>query len=113
MNTKQRLEVMKEIETANKRHVEEWKQKDSMQNFYFTFGTDPQFPFGYHDYVLIRCADAEQACKLFDAMHKPQHEGLMNCAFMYSEAQWEKNVKIHYKGREPAELIVVSRPGSR
>lgn len=25
MNTKQRLEVMKEIETANKRHVEKWK----------------------------------------------------------------------------------------
>lgn len=83
-----------------------------MQNFYFTFGTDPQYPYGINDYVLIRCPDAGTACKLFNAIHpkRPTHN-VMNCAFMYNETQWEMGVKKHYTGREPVETITISRAG--
>lgn len=116
MDMKRRLEVMKEIEAANKKHLEEWKaamQSDGLHNFYFTFGTDTHYPYGYDDYVLIRCEDAEQACKLFDAVHKPRHEGVMNCAFMYGEEEWDYVVKKQYEDRAPVETIIISRTGSR
>lgn len=107
---KRKLEVMREIDAANKKHLEDWKAAQP-KNFYFTFGTDPRYPFGYNDYVLILCKDARTACKLFDAVHPPRTEGIMNCAFMYGEEQWEKGVKEHYQGREPIEVISVT--GSR
>lgn len=115
MDMKRKLEVMEEINDANKRHVEEWKQEqEAPHNFYFTFGTDPLFPYGYHDYVLIRCRDESDACRLFNARFpkRPGHN-VMNCAFMYNEAQWEKSVKQHYADREPAESIIVMKPGNR
>ncbi len=114
MDIKSKLEIMDQEKEANKRHVEEWKiQKENIHSFYFTFGTDPLFPYGYHDYVLIMCSNEGEACKLFNALH-PKRTGsnVMNCAFMYNEAQWEKGVKQHYVGRDPIEQIIVVRSGN-
>lgn len=81
-----------------------------MQSFYFTFGSDPEFPFGWNDYVLIQCANEGEACRLFNAVFpKRPKSNCMNCAFMYNKLQWERGVKTHYEGREPAASIIVSR----
>lgn len=112
MDIKRELEIMKEIDMANKRHLEEWRERMGM-SFYFTFGSDPEYPFGRDDYVRITCKNAETACKLFNALH-PKRPGsdAMNCAFMYDQYAWDRDVKQWYKGREPIEEVAV-RIGSR
>lgn len=109
MDIKKELQVMKEIDAANKHHLEEWRERMG-HGFYFTFGTDPQYPFGVNDYVLIRCKDGKTACSLFNALH-PKRPGsdCMNCAFVYSEEEWEHSVKQYYVGREPIESVIVER----
>lgn len=84
-----------------------------MENIYFTFGTDPRFPFGQNDYVVVRCDDIDTACDLFNAVH-PKRPGsnAVNCAFIYHEDVWERHCKQHYKGREPVETITVNRAGA-
>lgn len=113
MDTKRKLGVMREIEAANKRHVEEWKHEQTGRNFYFTFGSDLEYPFGRDDYVRITCRDMGTACKLFNALH-PRRLGsnAMNCAFMYDQQAWDRGVKQHYEGREPIESVTVET-GSR
>ena len=85
-----------------------------MSNFYFTFGTDPDFPFGPDDYVLIQCSDIGDAVRLFKALHPNRPKtNCLNCAFFYNEAQWQTGTKKYYEGRDPAETITVSRTGSQ
>lgn len=107
MDIKRKLEVMKEIDEANKRHLEEWREQMG-KNFYFTFGSDPAYPYGRDDYVKITCADEGTACKLFNALHpkRPGHN-VMNCAFMYNQIQWDSEVKQWYEGREPIQEVTV------
>ena len=115
MDIRQKLELMEQEKEANKRHFEEWKkQMTNVHSFYFTFGTDPLFPYGYHDYVLIICRDESEACKLFNTLHpKRLGSNVMNCAFMYNETQWELNTKKYYAGRDPVETIIVTRTRNR
>ena len=109
MDTSKALQIMKEIDEANKSHLEEWRDRMG-HSFYFTFGSDPQYPFGRDDYVRITCADAGTACKLFNALH-PKRPGsdCMNCAFMYDQSRWDAEVKRWYEGREPIESVIVDR----
>ena len=80
-----------------------------MKKFYFTFGTDSQFPYGINDYVLVEAEDLDQACSLFDAVHPPRHPGVCNCAFFYSEESFDKFRDQYYKDVSPVERIAVTR----
>jgi len=56
--------------------------------FYFTFGTDPQFPH-YGGWAEVFAANEDEARKKFRARHA-NRSGFLNCAFVYSEAEWQK-----------------------
>ena len=85
-----------------------------MANFYFTFGSDPQFPYGRDDYVLVQCKDMGEAYKLFKAIHPNRPlTNTLNCAFVYNEQQWQTGARKYYEGQDPIETIAVSRTGSR
>lgn len=77
-----------------------------MKEFYFTFGTDPAYPYGIDDYVLVRAGSYNEACEKFKAKH-PNRPGskFINCAFIYSRKEFDKFRDKYYKGIEPAETI--------
>lgn len=103
MDMKKKLEVMQQIEEANKRHVEEWMET---KPFYALFGSDPLYPFKSTDYVLIEAQDKDQAYRLFQVFH-PNRPGskLANCAAIYSAEQFAPIQDKYYKGLAPVEII--------
>lgn len=77
-----------------------------MKEFYFTFGTDPAYPYGINDYVLVRAENGNEACEKFKAKHpnRPRSR-FINCAFIYTQEEFDSFREKYYKGVEPAETI--------
>ena len=76
------------------------------RSYFYTFGTDPHFPFGINDYVEVHADDANEADQKFKSRF-PCRRGstLLNCAFIYNEENWEKVYREHYAGKKPAMVI--------
>lgn len=74
-----------------------------MTSTFFTFGSDPEYPFGEGNYVEIQAPDQLIACRVFQALY-PNRPGstLINCAFIYSEAEFAKMRDKYYKGVKPS-----------
>lgn len=58
-----------------------------IEKFYFTFGSADQFPFKY-GYIIIEAENIKQAIKVFRAYYPDVNEGIINCAFYYTEKQF-------------------------
>ena len=60
-----------------------------MAKYFFTFGSDPRYPFGRNDYVMVEAENANRACELFRERH-PNRPGsnCINCAFIYGEREF-------------------------
>ena len=56
------------------------------KRFYFTFGTDPDYPYGRNDYVLVEAQNLNQAIDIFTMIH-PKRPGsdCVNCFFRTSK----------------------------
>ena len=115
MKLKVKLDTMKEISTKNDETIKEFVEhenagNDGMTNTYFTFGSDPDYPYERGDYVLIRAQDIYEAVKVFNAIH-PKRPGsnCVNCAEIYTQEQWLHMVRQYYGGRDPVEEIVIKR----
>ena len=78
-----------------------------MKKTYFTFGTDPAFPFGINDYVIVEAPSISKACDLFNMIHPPRHDNVVNCAFFYSEERFNEFRDKYYKDVLPAETITL------
>ena len=76
-----------------------------MARIYFTFGSDPRFPFGRNDYVVAEGTDAKDAIRKFNERHPERTPGIVNCAFFYTEEKFNEFRDEYYKGIEPAEII--------
>jgi len=77
-----------------------------MNNYYFTFGSDPLYPYGRDDYVKVVAKSLSEACNLFNLVHPPRPgTDLINCAFMYSESQFLPMIPEYYNNAEPTEII--------
>lgn len=76
------------------------------KRFYFTFGSDPEYPYGQDDYVLVYADDLMEAVEKFKAKH-PNRPGsdCVNCAFWYKQDAWDNGTRLFYEGREPIEVI--------
>ncbi len=76
---------------------------EPQKKFYFTFGSDPGFP--YQNTYIIVIADTERAAvEKFRAKFPDRHKDTVNCAFWYSEEQWRRSLSEAVYG-EPAEVI--------
>lgn len=77
-----------------------------MANFYFTFGSNPAFPYGRDDFVQVVADDIREAVTIF-RHHHPNRPGsnLVNCAFWYTEDEFSKFREEFYPGREPVETL--------
>ena len=77
-----------------------------MKKFYFTFGTDPLYPYGINDYVVVEANGINEACCLFNLVHPPREgSDLVNCAFIYGEEQFYRNCAKYYPDTQPKEFI--------
>ena len=78
-----------------------------MIKIYFTFGSDPRYPFGINDYVVAHGIDVSDCLRKFREKYpnpRPDHERILNCAFFYTETKFKKECAKYY-GPEPAEVI--------
>ena len=62
-----------------------------MSSFYYTFGSDPGFPY-QNGWVEVKAASRAEAHQKFRARFpdQPGHEGIMNYSYCYSQKQWTK-----------------------
>jgi len=58
--------------------------------YYYTFGTDPAFPYT-RGWVEVYASSQEEAHEKFRTRFpdRPGHEGTINCAFFYDQESWE------------------------
>ncbi len=61
-----------------------------MNKYYYTFGTDENFPY-YCGHVEIYAESWEKAHEKFRTRFPDRHKNTLNCAFYYDEKEWEKN----------------------
>ena len=59
--------------------------------FYFTFGTSPLFPYQV-GWVEVIADNYEQASNKFRTRFPDRNDGLLNCAFSYSESFWKNTI---------------------
>lgn len=65
-----------------------------MERFYFTFGTSEQFPHR-GGWVEVIAPDRHAAIRTFRAKYPDIHEGIVNCADIYDEAQFKRSEMAH------------------
>lgn len=56
--------------------------------FYFTFGSDSGFPY-QNTYLIVIAKTLHEAIGKFRNKYPDRHKGCVNCAFWYTEKQWE------------------------
>lgn len=66
------------------------------QTFYFTYGTDKNFPF-QGGWTEVHATDRNQAVALFRREHPDRSPGLVNCSSIYTEKQFQDKVLPLYK----------------
>lgn len=86
------------------------RQMEESMVYYFTFGSDPEYPYGRDEFVEVSAPNGELAGDLFRAFH-PNRPGseFINCAMIYNYDQWQKVYEEYYKGKQPVERISVCR----
>ena len=67
-----------------------------MAKYFFTFGTDEEFPF-YGGWVEIESGNEFMARRVFSAHYPNRDNGCLNCAFVYPEAQF-KGTRMYAEG---------------
>lgn len=76
------------------------------RRFYFTFGSDKQFPYGRGQYVVVKAQDIREAARKYKRKYpNPHDDEVLNCADYYSQQAWDERIKQYYGGTEPAEII--------
>lgn len=60
-----------------------------LQTFYYTFGTSESFPF-QRGWVEIQATSQSEANKLFRQHFPDKTPGVLNCAFIYTEEEFQK-----------------------
>lgn len=76
-----------------------------MNKYYFTFGTAEHFPFKAKEYLVVCASSMNEAAKIFRTNYPDHTPGLLNCAFVYDEKQFEPiKEKIFYSG-EPVKVL--------
>lgn len=58
-----------------------------MQKFYYSFGSDPQFPF-QNGWIIIEAPDIRTAHEIFIKHFPCRRDNILNCSFYYTEKQW-------------------------
>ncbi len=76
--------------------------------FFYTFGSDPKFPYGINDFVEVHADNLHQANLKFMGYFpcREPDSKVLNCASFYTEKEWEAIHQKYYPGVRPVEIIV-------
>lgn len=76
------------------------------KSYFYTFGSDPAYPYGRDDYVEVHADDERHANQKFKDRF-PNREGstFLNCAGIYTEEAWETVGAEYYSGIKPTLVI--------
>lgn len=79
---------------------------DTYKKFYFTFDSDPAYPYGLNDYVIVIAKNEYDAQMAIKAMYfnRPNSDSL-NYVFGYTEKEWKTT---NYGNRPPVETIIAT-----
>ena len=82
-----------------------------MKKYFFTFGSDPQFPYSREEYVMVEADNIGQAINLFRAVHPNRPDSkCINCSLVYFEDEFLPSMlEKYYGGKDPVETISVKR----
>lgn len=77
-----------------------------MNKYFYTFGSDPQFPYGLEDFVEVHAETRNEADQKFQQAF-PNYCGssCLNCAWVYSEKSWLPNWRAYYHEKPPVKII--------
>ena len=59
-------------------------EQSTYRTYYYTFGTDPSFPF-QNGWVEVKATSWPEAHKKFRALYPDRRPNTINCAFFYEE----------------------------
>lgn len=78
-----------------------------MFSCYFTFGSDPKYPYGREDYVIVLGKDRSDCIRTYQAKY-PNRTGsdCFNAADCYTEQEWAEIGAMYYEDKEPADILV-------
>lgn len=76
-----------------------------MNKYYFTFGTSPKFPYGEKDFVEVTARTMYESEQRFREAHPDRTPGCLNCAFVYTEAEFNQIRSKYYGNVEPVEEL--------
>lgn len=74
------------------------------KNWYYTFGTASYSPYK-GGYLIVRAVTLKDANGLFEKKYPCMVDGVLNCAFYYSQEAWERGVSNYFVGVGPHEVI--------
>lgn len=78
-----------------------------MERLYFTFGSDPAYPYGREDYVMILGKDRHDCIEAYRKRYPDRPgSGAYNAAMSYTAGEWPEIKERYYKDKEPAEVIM-------
>lgn len=76
-----------------------------MQWFYFTFGSDEQFPYP-NSYMKIKAKTMNKAIRVFMTCHPNRHGSTAyNASECYHQKRWDEIVGRYYADQEPAAVV--------
>lgn len=77
-----------------------------MKKYFFTFGSDPRFPYGREDFVEVHAVDLPAACELFRSVF-PNRPGsdCLNCADYYTDEEFDTFRSWAFGTKEPAVVL--------
>ncbi len=78
-----------------------------MEKFYFTFGSDPGFPY-QNGYLVIIADNQKEAVAHFRSHYPDRTADCLNCAFVYDEDEWLGSKQERIYG-EPIKTLIVSK----
>lgn len=77
-----------------------------MSDFYFTFGSAAQFPYGIGEFVEVINAPTEHAAReAFRVVYPDVHRDTLNCASVYSKREFDPIREEYYTDEAPADSI--------
>ena len=80
----------------------------TLSNFYFTFGTNRQFPY-QGGWVVVKAPDILIARKIF-MFYFPHENGYLNCSFVYTEEEFKKTIMYKEKDNMGAGCHLIIGP---
>ena len=71
--------------------IREYEKFIEQKTFYYTFGSDEQFPYK-NGWVEVIAESHEEADKKFRRRFTDVHTGILNCAFVYTEDDFPETI---------------------